>query len=135
MCNRCACFLDSKSIFERKQHGEDDEDDVNDDVNDVVNEEEALASLVFGRALTDSLSLSREEEEEEAFIKWSFFCVRRRKSRFGPEKKKGLLVVFFFKAGCFLGGGDTLNRRGVFLCGLLLRYCFPINGVKVLSAR
>ena len=50
MCNRCACFLDSKSIFERKQHGEDD-DDVNDDVND-----EALSSLVFGRALTDSLS-------------------------------------------------------------------------------
>ena len=53
MCNRCACFLDSKSIFERKQHGEDD-DDVNDDVND-----EALSSLVFGRALTDSLSLAR----------------------------------------------------------------------------
>ena len=133
MCNRCACFLDSKSIFERKQHGEDDEDDVNDDVNDVVNEEEALASLVFGRALTDSLSLSRRRRRR-SFYK-VVFCVRRRKSRFGPEKKKGLLVVFFFKAGCFLGGGDTLNRRGVFLCGLLLRYCFPINGVKVLSAR
>ena len=132
MCNRCACFLDSKSIFERKQHGEDDEDDVNDDVNDVVNEEEALASLVFGRALTDSLSLSRRRRSFYKVV----FCVRRRKSRFGPEKKKGLLVVFFFKAGCFLGGGDTLNRRGVFLCGLLLlRYCFPINGVKVLSLR
>ena len=96
MCNRCACFLDSKSIFERKQHGEDDEDDVNDDVNDVVNEEEALASLVFGRALTDSLSLSREEEEEEeeeeAFIKW--FCLCEGLS-FRSRKKEGL--VFFFK--------------------------------------
>ena len=78
-----------KYIFERKQHGEDD-DDVNDDVND-----EALSSLVFGRALTDSLSLSREEEEEEeeeAFIKW--FCLCEGLS-FRSRKKEGL--VFFFK--------------------------------------
>ena len=103
MCNRCACFLDSKSIFERKQHGEDDEDDVNDDVNDVVNEEEALASLVFGRALTDSLSLSREEEEEEAFIKWSFVCEEESLVSV-PKKKRDFWSSSSSKRVAFWGG-------------------------------
>ena len=135
MCNRCACFLDSKSIFERKQHGEDDEDDVNDVVNDVVNEEEALASLVFGRALTDSLSLSRRRRRR-SFYKVVFFLCAKKKVSFRSRKKKGTFGRLLLQSGLlFGGGGDTLNRRGVFLCLLLLRYCFPINGVKVLSAR